>query len=125
MITARIVAWLGLIPFALICFSWKLAYFQFELWIDWVGTSQLRLFLSGIYWVLLLGSTTVWWVAQIISWIFKNGTFGKTALALAVFWIPASGILWIVMALTCIWLYMWSLAIAMEERCNVSNVPAS
>ncbi len=125
MIKARILAWLGLIPFALICFSWRFAYFQFELWIDWVGTSQLRLFLSGIYWVLLFGSTTIWWLVQIPCWIFKRGTLTKTALALAIFWIPASGILWIVMALTCIWLYMWSTAIGMEEQCNVSNVPAS
>lgn len=125
MIKARIIAWLGLIPFAMICFSWRLVFFQFDLWIDWVGTSQLRVFISAIYWIVLFGSTAIYWVVQIGSWLFKQGTFTKTTLALAVFWIPASGILWIVMALTCIWLYMWSLSIAMEERCNVSNVPAT
>jgi hypothetical protein len=124
-IKARIIGWLGILPFAMICFSWRLAYFQFELWIDWVGTSQLRLFLSGIYWVLLFGSTTIWWVVQIPCWILKKGTLVKSAIALAIFWMPASGILWVVMALTCIWLYMWSLAIVMEEECNASNAPAN
>lgn len=105
---------LGTVPFVALFWTWGLVWLQFELWIDWVGTSQLRLFLSGMYWVVLLLSTVIWWVVQIPCWILKHGTLKKSAIALTIFWLPASGILWVLGILTIMWLALWQAAYQQE-----------
>ena len=105
----------GLVPFAAMVNSWGLLWLQFELWLEWVGTSQDRLFLSLVYWLVLLIATFIWWGVQIFYWIFEKQHCVISGLVLTILWLPASGILWVVSILAIMWLAFWAAAFNQGE----------